>query len=230
MKSIKKISRLVALIICMPVVGMLFVRPDMGGWKGGQEEESTLDGQFLVRVHEGPGDFCYSPEELTRLLMFSSIPEDMTFSVSEDYIEGMGTVQDPEQEYLKALSIVCRSNVVNGWLEAGCPDVLEFERLGFAAADLFGVYRDAARDEEAGTRINEIKKAAAATMGAVITKEGQVIAAPFFTTGPSDMLVGEAGDGVGFSLNYAWELARKGAGFYEILKYFFDDIKVDIYE
>lgn len=44
------------------------------------------------------------------------------------------------------------------------------------------------------------------------------------------MLVGEAGDGVGFSLNFAYETAVSGMGFYEILKYFYDDIGVIIYE
>ena len=67
-------------------------------------------------------------------------------------------------------------------------------------------------------------------MGAVITKEEKVIAAPFFTTSSADMLVGEPGDGVGFSLNYAYELAAQGMDFYEILKYFFGDIRVNIYE
>ena len=44
------------------------------------------------------------------------------------------------------------------------------------------------------------------------------------------MLVSEAGNGVGFSLNYAYELAVQGMNFYEILKFFFDDFRVTIYE
>ena len=44
------------------------------------------------------------------------------------------------------------------------------------------------------------------------------------------MLVGEAGAGEGFSLNYAYELAVSGMNFYELLKYFYEDIRVIIYE
>lgn len=40
----------------------------------------------------------------------------------------------------------------------------------------------------------------------------------------------EAGDQVGFSLNYAYVLAAQGMDFYEILKYFYGDIRVNIYE
>lgn len=52
----------------------------------------------------------------------------------------------------------------------------------------------------------------------------------FFTTSPSDMLVSEVGSGDGFSLNYAYELAVSGMDFYAVLKYFYGDIKVAIYE
>ena len=44
------------------------------------------------------------------------------------------------------------------------------------------------------------------------------------------MLVGEAGEGAGLSLNYAYELAAQGMDFYEILKYFFTEIKIVMYE
>lgn len=44
------------------------------------------------------------------------------------------------------------------------------------------------------------------------------------------MLVSEVGSGDGFSLNYAYELAVSGMDFYAILKYFYGDIKVSIYE
>ena len=79
-------------------------------------------------------------------------------------------------------------------------------------------------------RFNEIGQAVDATKGAVITRDGKVMTAPFFTTTPSGMLVGEAGNGVGFSLNFAYEMAVSGMGFYEILKYFYGDIRVIIYE
>ena len=79
-------------------------------------------------------------------------------------------------------------------------------------------------------KLNEIKRAVDATKGVVITLDGAVMTAPFFTTSPSDMLVSEVGSGDGFSLNYAYELAVSGMDFYAVLKYFYGDIKVVIYE
>ncbi len=76
----------------------------------------------------------------------------------------------------------------------------------------------------------EIERAVAFTYGAVITKENRVIAAPFFTSTQGSMLVGEAGEGNGFSLNYAYALAQEGMDFYKILQRFYDGISVAIYE
>ena len=49
----------------------------------------------------------------------------------------------------------------------------------------------------------EIERAVAFTYGAVITKEKNVIAAPFFTSSQGSLLGEEAGEGDGCSLNYA---------------------------
>ena len=108
--------------------------------------------------------------------------------------------------------------------------MLDYEKLQFETADFSADYQSAVYDDEKDTKRREIKRATMDTFGAVITKENKVSAAPFFTTSLSDMMMGEEGDGVGFSLNYAYELAKQGMDFYEILKYFFTDIKVNIYE
>ena len=108
--------------------------------------------------------------------------------------------------------------------------VLEYEKMHFAANYFYRIHTQAASDSEALVKINEIERAVEAVKGAVITKDGNVITAPFFTTSPAGMLVSEAGDQVGFSLNYAYVLAAQGMDFYEILKYFYGDIRVNIYE
>ena len=226
----KRMLRVLAFIICIPFIGTMFVKPDKSNWKKEEEETSVLDERFEIRVTEETGSFRYRPEKLTELLMYYMVPEDMVFSSSEDYIEGIGMAHDPEQEYLKALAVVCRSNLTYIWECEGAPAVLDYEKLQFETADFSADYQSAVYDDEKDTKRREIKRAAMDTFGAVITKENKVSAAPFFTTSLSDMMMGEEGDGVGFSLNYAYELAKQGMDFYEILKYFFTDIKVNIYE
>ncbi|MFG6370007.1 MAG: SpoIID/LytB domain-containing protein [Lachnospiraceae bacterium] len=226
----KKISRLITFIVCLPLIGTVFVKPDKGAWKTEERDEAGIDERFVIRIGEDIGNFVFQPEQLTQFLMYKAIPEDMTFSSSEDYIAGADTVRDPEQEYLKALAIVCRSNLVAVWEAEQCPEVLDYEKMRFTANYFYRIYTEAASDSDAFVKLNEIQRAVEAVEGAVITKDGSVIAAPFFTTSPAGMLVSEAGDQVGFSLNYAYVLAAQGLDFYEILKYFYGDIRVNIYE
>lgn len=229
-KILQRIPKVVVFIVCIPLVGTMFVKPDKSGWKQEIEDVSFIDECFAVSVDEDIGVFYYSPEEFTQRVMYRMIPEDIVFSTSEDFIAGEDAAHDPEQEYLKALSIVCRSNIVSAWESSQCPDILEYDAIKLEKTNFYKIHMDALSDNERGIRLNELQRASEATKGAVITRENKVIAAPFFTTSASGMLVSEAGDGVGFSLNYAYELARQGMDFYEILKYFFDDIKVNIYE
>lgn len=226
----RKIPGVVIFILCLPLIGTMFIKPDRSGWKKEETDTSVINESFEVRVNEDIGSFLYKPEKLTELLMYRMIPDDMVFSTSEDYIAGADAVHDPEQEYLKALSIVCRSNIVYIWEAEGCPKILDYDKMHLKKGNFFSIHIQAASLGEESTKLKEIKRAVNATMGAVITKEDEVIAAPFFTTSSADMLVGEFGDGIGFSLNYAYELAIQGMDFYEILKFFFDDIKVNIYE
>ena len=242
------LTGVVAFIVCVPLIGMLLIKPDKHIWKEEEDDTSVINESFEISVKEENGTFYYKPETLTGLLMYCAIPVDTAFSSSEDYIVRTDDVYyDPEQEYLKALSIVCRSSVVSAWETEQRPRVLDYDILQFGAGDLYriiqgnAVYTKALSDTGAlsgsmlpfdndDIKINEIKQAVDATKGAVITREGKVMTAPFFTTSPSGMLVGEAGDGVGFSLNYAYELAVSGMSFFEILKYFYGDIRVIIYE
>lgn len=236
MKKIwNKIFRILAFIVVIPLIGTMFVKPQRETWKREETDTSVIDECFAVMVKEDIGSFYYNPESFTELVMYRMIPEDMVFSDSEDYIAGTDSANDPEQEYLKALSIVCRSNIVSAWEAAQGPEILEYDRMRLGAVSFYKICSDIQLGAEnnlqksAQVKMKEIKKAADATKGAVITEDNNVVAAPFFTTSASDMLVSEAGSGVGFSLNYSYELAKQGMDFYEILKYFFGDIKVNIY-
>lgn len=247
--SVRMLTGVMAFIVCVPLIGMLLIKPDKHIWKEGEDDTSVINESFEISVKEENGIFYYKPETLTGLLMYRAIPEDTAFSSSEDYIVKSDEVYyDPEQEYLKALAVVCRSSVVSAWETEQRPAVLDYNVMQFEAGGLYriiqgnAVYTKVLSNSDAlsgssmlsfdneNVKLNEIKRAVDATKGAVITRDGKVMTAPFFTTSPSGMLVGEAGDGVGFSLNYAYELAVSGMSFYEILKYFYDDIRVIIYE
>ncbi len=232
----RKLTGIVIFIVSLPLIGSILIKPDKRVWKEDEEDTSVINESFEIAVREDVGTFYHKPEILTGLMMYRAIPEDTVFSGSEDYIVMVDEVWDPEQEYLKALAIVCRSNIVYEWEAETRPDVLDFDRLQFEAADFYRIlqtnamYARVLSDDSGSIRLNEIKRAIDATQGAVLTRDGRVITAPFFTTDPSDMLVLVPGDGVGFSLNYAYELAVEGFDFYEILKYFYDDFRVTIYE
>ena len=231
----RKLTGIVIFIVSLPLIGSILIKPDKRVWKEDEDDTSVINECFEIAVREDVGTFYYKPEILTGLMMYRAVPGDTIFSGSEDYIVRIDEVWDPEQEYLKALAIVCRSNIVYAWEAEQHPDVLEFGRMQFGEVGFHDIIQaDAANevlsDDSRSIRLNEIERAIDATQGAVLTRDGKVITAPFFTTTASDMLVSEPGGGVGFSLNYAYELAVEGMNFYEILKYFYDDFRVTIYE
>lgn len=225
----RKLTGVLTFMVCVPLIGTIFIKPVREPWKQEDEEVSVLDESFQVVVEEEIGTFYYQPEMLTGLLMYRVIPEDTVFSSSEDYIVREDAAYDPEQEYLKALAIVCRSNIAAAWEGEQCPELLLYEQMAFEADKFYRILQTLPEDSRR-VKLNEIKRAVDATKGVVITRDGAVMTAPFFTTSPSDMLVSEVGSGDGFSLNYAYELAVSGMDFYAILKYFYGDIKVSIYE
>lgn len=221
----KKILKAVLFIMSLPLIGSLLVKPDKILRTTVEKTESALNTSFRVTVHEDRGDFHYCPEEVVELMVAAQLPEDISFREGEAYVETASqSAYDLEQEYLKALAIVMRTNLVNVWEHEGCPESLDFDSTGLC------VKRLRADLSEEYIKKNEIERAVEFTCGAVITKEKKVIPAPFFTSSESSMLIAEAGDGEGFSLNYAYFLAKDGLDFYEILKYFYDGISVEIYE
>jgi len=235
------LTGILAFIIGVPLIGSILIKPDRRSWIREEADISVIDDSFVIAVREENGTFYYRPETLTGLLMYRVIPEDVVFSSSEDFIVRIDEAQDPEQEYLKALAIVCRSCIAFAWEAQQCPEVLEFDKMQLDTSDLYKIIQldaaymkvlsdnDILLGDSKRVKLNEIERAVDATKGAVITRDGKVIAAPFFTTTESDMLVRESGSGVGFSLNFAYELAADGVNFYDLLRYFYDDFRVTIY-
>ena len=222
----KTILKIMLFMVSLPLICSMLIKPDMATHKASKNDKSVTNYKFRVVVHEKRGDFCYAPEEIVELMTAAQIPKDTVFSASEDYVElSSQSVYDAEQEYLKALAVVLRTNLVYVWEREGCPEKLDFDRTGLCIK-----YLRSDTDREEIIKRNEIKRAVEATYGVVITKEKHVIAAPFFTSSDSDMLIAQAGDGVGFSLNYAYRLAKGGKDFYKILQFFYNGISVEIYE
>lgn len=228
MKTIMKIA---ILVISLPLIGSVLIKPpgtvrDTSQNTAAINDASVINSVFQVTVHEKKGDFHYAPEKIVELMVAAQIPEEIAFSQGEDYVESASqSAYDAEQEYLKALAIVLRSNLTYAWERDGCPQNLDFDKTGLCIKEL----RTDTSGEDA-VKKKEIERAVAYTYGAVITKDKSVIAAPFFTSSQGSMLVGEMGEGEGFSLNYAYFLAKDGMDFYKILQRFYDGISVAIYE
>lgn len=221
-----RIIRIFLIIIGLPLIGSLFLRPGKAVQNEAKNDTDAINYGFSVTVHEYRGDFSYQPEEALELMMAAQIPKEIAFSEGEDFVENaQSAAYDSEQEYLKALAIVLRTNLIYAWERGGCQKTLDFDSTGLCIKRL---RMDAGKEE--AIKINEIKKAVSATRGVVIAKDERVTAAPFFTSAPGSMLINEAGDGVGFSLNYAYHLAEGGMDFYKILQYFYDGISAVIYE
>lgn len=218
-----KIIKIFMIVIGLPLIGIMFIRPNKAAQGAAESKKADLNYGFDVVVRDERGDFSYSPEETVELMMAAQIPKEIAFSEGEDFVENaQRAAYDSEQEYLKALSVVLRTNLIYAWERGGCEKIFDFEDTGLRVKRLKA---DASKEE--AVRKNEIEKAAYATRGVVITKEGKVIAAPFFTSAPESMLINEAGNGEGFSLNYAYYLAETGMDFYRILKYFYAQISVE---
>lgn len=218
--------KIAVFMIGLPLIGSILIKPNVIAHSMSKNETSVIDSLFCVTVHEKRGDFSYTPEEIVELMTAAQIPEELAFRAGEDYVEAAShPAYDHEQEYLKALAIVLRTNLIHVWEREGRPENLDFACTGLSVKRL---HPDAGREEY--IKGNEIKRAVTATYGVVITNEEQVIAAPFFTSSESSMLISQAGEGTGFSLNYAYYLAKNGLDFYKILQSFYDGISVVIYE
>ena len=137
----RKLTGVLTFIVCVPLIGTIFIKPVREPWTQEEEEVSVLDESFQIVVEEEIGTFYYQPEMLTGLLMYRVIPEDTIFSSSEDYIVREDAAYDPEQEYLKALAIVCRSNIAAAWEQEQCPELLLYDVWRWTQTNFTEFYR-----------------------------------------------------------------------------------------
>lgn len=179
----KKILRVFIIVISLAADWQPgFVKPpktarDTTQSDAAKNDASAINSAFLVTVHESRGDFYYAPEKIVELMVAAQIPEEIVFSQGEDYVETASqSAYDSEQEYLKALAIVLRTNLVYEWEREGRPENLDLDSTGLCIQEL-----RTDTDGEDADKKKEIERAVAFTYGAVITKEN-VIAAPFFTS------------------------------------------------
>lgn len=58
----KKIAGVLAFIICLPLIGTIFVKPERDRWEEPENDISVINESFRVAVHEKIGTFTYLPE------------------------------------------------------------------------------------------------------------------------------------------------------------------------
>lgn len=204
----KNLSRLLIFILLVPLLARFLIKPDMEEEERRREPEAE-ELPFMVSVDEDKGSFRYEPERIVEYMIAAV--------VSWETLEEKITSEGIRQEYLKALAVLCRTNLVYEWQQAGCPQLLAWKDCG--------LYMKRLCTDSAW--LCEIGSAVEATRGAVMTDEkNAVIAAPFFTASDWDIQLGNVGEGDGFSLNYGILIAKDGMDFAEILNSFFENIKI----
>lgn len=204
----KNLSRLLIFILCVPLIARLFIKPDTPG-EDRKKEPRDEELPFMVAIDEDKGSFRYEPERIVDYMMAAIVPwETLSEQIPSD---------GARQEYLKALAVLCRTNLIYEWYQKDCPQLLEMADCGLYMKRL---HADS-------PQLVEIRNAVEDTRGAVITDDkSAVIAAPFFTSSDWDIRILSAGEGDGFSLNYGILMARDGMGFAELLNMFFENIKI----
>lgn len=215
--NMKKLLCMLIVIICLPLIASLFIKPDRSEREKKETDTKVTNLPFMVMIYENKGTFGYEPEETVGSMVAAIAPMDDLSDFAD--IENFSGIQ---QEYLKALAVVCRTNLVHAWELEGRPDNFDFDKYGLPAKKM-----------KANEPVSdEIRKAVEDTAGAVMAdvdlNEKTVIAAPFFTSSDWDIQLGEVGEGEGLSVNYAWLLACEKYSFSEILKYFFENIQIII--
>lgn len=211
----KNFILLLIMFIGIPVAATMFIKPDKTKWQKQEEVQSTLNSLFSVVVYDEKGSFEYAPEDLTVFMTESIMPYDF-ISVTKD--------ETAKSEYYKALTVVCRTNIVKAWKDEGCPDKLDYKKTDLAQIILTENTYD----------LNKIREAAKATAGVVITynisndKNGEVVAAPFFTSEKGELIAKNAGNGIGLSLNFAFVKAQEGLDFVDILQFFYDGMGISV--
>lgn len=214
----KKLFKILIFIAAVPIIASLIIKPEPVDKPDEENDTDVISLPFSVIIEDDKGAYQYTPEGIIPY-MVNALASRELLSEFEDTVNPTAK----RQEYLKALSIVCRSNLIYIWEQQGRPERLDICESGLYIKN----YGDAQKFDEA-------ESAAEATLGAVITnadsEKGAVIAAPFYTTNDWDITIGIAGKGDGLSLNYAVLLAREGKDFYSILNYFYKNMQITIFD
>ncbi len=215
--ALKKLIWIFMFIICVPVAASFIIKPEQRISEEGKNDIDVTELPFSVIVKESNGTYEYTPEDIVPYMVSALVPWD----VLSDFDDTVNPAKK-RQEYLKALAIICRTNLVYEWEQHMRPKHLDLYKSG--------LYIKKRSGNPSG--FDEIVEAVRDTTGAVITDKNSerrtVIAAPFYTTSDWDISIGMAGRGDGLSVNYAAELAKEGKDFNEILNYFYDDIQIDL--
>ena len=70
----RKLTGVLTFIVCVPLIGTIFIKPVREPWKQEDEDVSVLDESYQVVVEEEIGTFYYQPEMLSfRLTALSSL-------------------------------------------------------------------------------------------------------------------------------------------------------------
>ena len=209
--------RLLLFIAGIPFVAVLLFQPEKKETDGRNQTNDLVNFPFMAMVYEDRGTYGYEPEEAVCHMTAALITEELL-----TVFDSLESGESRRQEYLKALAVVCRTNMVYLWKQEQCPEQLDIKKNGLPFRKL--IPNSA---EELW-----IREAVEATTGAVITdgitEEKAVIAVPFFTSSDWEIKIGEAGEGIGLSLNYALLMAQEGSEFTEIIKYFFPQSKIKV--
>ncbi len=216
MKNLFKIIIYMTVITaCLPIVATLFIKPDRTKWQKHEKVENSINSAFLVIIYDEKGTFEYLPEDIVPFMAASIVPYNL-ISEADD--------ESAVNEYYKALTVVCRTNLVKVWKDEGCPQMLDYAKTSLSEIVL----------TENTSELSKLVEASNATSGVVITdnisndKDGEVIAAPFFTSTEGDILANEAGNGVGLSLNFALVKAQEGLDFVAILQSFYEGMGLSV--
>jgi len=220
---LKKAYYFIVMILCIPFLATIFVKPGEGlrqTTSKDNETENTIDASFVVVILDEKGRIEYKPESFLPFMTAAVIPWDLMADTSDEEIIN---------EYLKTLCVMCRTNLVRVWYDEGCPEQLLYEKT-----KLNKIYL-----KEKNIDYTKIIAAVKATNGVVITtnltnddidkcERGDIITAPFFTSAQGDILARQKGDGDGLSINYALIKAQEGMDFVDILKFFYEETGLEI--
>lgn len=213
----KKLIIILLFIICLPLIASLLIKPDEYTSQKEETDIDVIDLPFSVIVKDDKGTYEYAPEDIVPYMVSALVPWDI-LAEFDDTINPA----KKRQEYLKALSIICRTNLVYAWEQQLRPKCIDLYKSG--------LYMKSRSGNPSG--FDEIVQAAQETEGAVITDANSnrrtVIAAPFYTTSDWDLLLGIEGEGDGLSINYAARLAKEGKDFFAILNYFYENIQINL--